>query len=107
GLAFDVEMYCDISKQFCFDTPDKTSHEFMSLAFAIQHITTYNLLVDIITSPNVSRYTMMNGEIIQNLMKLHLDSYLANVDYLVKTADLKNTDCLKCRDKLKMMKGRL
>lgn len=107
GLAFDVEMYCDISKQFCFDTPDKTSHEFMSLAFAIQHITTYNLLVDIITSSNVSRYTMMNGEIIQNLMKLHLDGYLANVDFLVKTADLKNTDCLKCRDKLRMMKGRL
>ncbi len=62
GLSFTVEMWCDLAKQYCFDEPDKNDPIFLTLAFAIQHQAAVRLIISILTSPNVSRYTMVNAE---------------------------------------------
>ena len=106
GLSFTVDFYCDLGRQFCFDEPDIYDPTFLTVAHAIQSLTAYKLAISIVASPNVSRYTMVNHEtLVQAIMPLHLKIYNDAVDWLIKNADIKNTDCIKCRDKIKMGVG--
>lgn len=105
GLSFDVDFYCDLGKQFCFDEPDIYDPSFQSVAHALQSLTVYKLCIDILASPNVNRYTMMAGEALSAVMDLHKKRYDSLIDWLIKNADIRNTDCLKCRDKIKMGVG--
>lgn len=105
GLSFGVHFYCDMGKTFCFDEPDQFSETFMSLAFAIRHKAAELLAIQILTSPNVSRYTMVAGEALNAIVGHHRAEYDKLVDYLVKTVDIKNTDCLVCKDHIRMGVG--
>ena len=105
GLSFNVEFYCDLGKQFCFDTPDIYSPNFMTLAFAIWHKAAEMLIISILASPNVNRYTMVGGETLQALMGLHEKKYSESLDWLVANVDIKNTDCVKCREHIKIGVG--
>lgn len=107
GLTFGVDLYCDLSKQFCFENPDVQDPVFISLALAIQHLAAYKLIIEILSSPNVSRYTMVGGENLQALMTLHLDKYNELLDWLIKNANTANTNCLVCRDNIKIGVGTL
>ena len=102
GLTVDVKFYCDLGKQFCMDEPDIYDPSFITLALAIQHMAAYKLCIDILASSNVNRYTMVAGETLTALMQLHKDKYDVALDWLVKNADISNTDCIKCRDTFKM-----
>lgn len=102
GLALQIDFYCDLSKQYCFDTPDINDPVFISVAFAIWHLSAYNTILKIIGSPNVNRYTMLGTEALDNYMKKHMNDYNELIDWLIKNANTSNTDCIMCRDNIKM-----
>ena len=107
GLSIEVDFYCDLSKQYCFDTPDINDPIFISVAFAIWHLSAHNTILRIIGSPNVNRYTMLGTEALQNYMNKHLTDYNNLIEWLIKNADTSNTDCIACRDHIKMGMGTL
>lgn len=107
GLSIGVDFYCDLSKQYCFDNPDITDPIFITVAFALQYLTAHKLLIEIISSPNVSRYTMVGTEGLQSLIAYHKGKYDEAIDWLIKNANTQNTDCLACRDNIKMGVGTL
>lgn len=107
GLSFNVDMYCDLGMQYCFEEPDIYDPLFMTVAFALLHQTAYQLIISILASPNVNRYTMCNGETLQALMGLHDKKYNECIQYLIDNANTENTNCLACRDNFKIGVGTL
>lgn len=107
GLQFEVETYCDGSKQFCFDNPHPYDPAFLSVAYAIQHAAAAYLCIDLITSTKINFYTMCGIEQLENVRKYHENEFTKNMDYLIDNADLKNTDCWVCRDKIGMGRNTL
>jgi hypothetical protein len=107
GLTFDISFWCDLSRQFCFDEPDLNDRQFISVAYAIQHISAYYLCTQILTSPNINRYTMINHEQLNALRQLHETKYKELITYLVETTDITNTDCLTCKNNIRIGKSLL
>jgi len=107
GLTFDISFWCDLSRQFCFDEADLNDRQFISVAYAILHISAYYLCTQILTSPNISRYTMINHEQLNALRQLHEAKYKELITYLVETTDITNTDCLTCKNNIRIGKALL
>lgn len=107
GLQFETDVYCDTTKQFCFDEPNIQDVQFMSVAFAIQHAAAQYLCIDLITSDKLNFYTMIDREQLEAVRQLHENKYVELLNTIIENADLKNTDCFKCRDKFGMRRGML
>ena len=105
GLVFDIETWCDLTKQFCFDEPKLTDRQFISVAFAVLHASAYYLCTQLLTSPNLNRYTMINHEQLAALRNIHEEKYKEVLGFLVETTDISNTDCLVCKDNIRIGKG--
>lgn len=102
GLSFDCQFYCDLKRQYCFDDPNPNDETFISVAFALQHITAYKLLISIITSPNLNRYTMISTDALNASAAYHKSEYENYITWLVKNVPIENTDCLACRGNIKI-----
>lgn len=102
GLSFDVQFYCELKRQYCFDDPNPNDETFISVAFALQHLTAHRLIIDILASPVLNRYTVMQGETLNNLAAYHKGKYDNLLEWLVKNVPMENTDCLMCRDNIKI-----
>ncbi len=50
---------------------------------------------------------MINHEQLNALRQLHEAKYKELITYLVETTDITNTDCLQCRDNIRIGKGLL
>ena len=105
GLTFDIEMWCDLTKQFCFDEPKLTDRQFISVAFTVRHAASYYLCTHLLTTPNLNRYTMINHEQMAALRNIHEEKYKEVLGFLVDTTDISNTDCLVCKDNIRIGKG--
>jgi hypothetical protein len=107
GLQFELETYCDGTKQFCFDNPNTYDPGFMSVAFAIYHAAAAYLAIDLITSTKLNFYTMTGIEQLEGVRQLHETEFEKNLKYLIDNADLRNTDCWFCRDRIGMRRASL
>lgn len=105
GLQFELETYCDSTKQWCFETADINDLQFMSVAFAIYHAAAQYLCIDLITSDKINRYTMINREQMEAVRQLHESKYQELLKYLVDNVDLHNTDCFLCKEKFAIRHG--
>jgi len=106
GLNLEVDIDCDFGLTLC-----KDSLNFMSdpLAIATAEAILYKsaeLLVDaIVASPNMSYAKLVNRDSIMKEQALWVEKYKELIEYIGENTDIKKTDCLKCKDNLKITKG--
>jgi hypothetical protein len=105
GLSLDVELSCDVNEVLCQDSFDFVTNP---LAIATAHAIRYKagqlLIADILGSGNVSRYTMMDGDMLQKFYVEYGNKYKERIDWSTATLDITANDCLECRDMIKLVK---
>jgi hypothetical protein len=106
GLNLEVDVDCDFGMTLC-----KDSLNFMSdpLAIATAEAIRYKaaeLLVDLmLASPNMSYAKLVNRESLQKEQALWVEKYGDLIKYIGENTDITQTDCLKCKDNLKIRKS--
>lgn len=114
GLLFDVEVTCETDDILCKDTYDDVDPNIgRVMAHAIRYKAAALLFNQILSTPNISRYTRKDREFTEEKRLEFLSEYdkrisgflcptLAKYPYLNKF-----NDCLKCRDKFSVQRGRI
>jgi hypothetical protein len=98
GLTFDVEIKCSVNQIWCRDLMDYEGNPLaMIIADAVRYKAAELLVNQIITSDDISRYTLINNEtLIANAVY-----YKAKYDELIKSVAanviLRTTDCYMCK----------
>jgi len=99
GLAIQVELGCDVGKVLCNGSLDYTSDPFaLSMAYAIRHKSCEILASKLLASTELNRVNVINREILQGLKREWNAKYAENVQYITQEAQLRQNDCLACRD---------
>lgn len=107
GLQLYGKLYCDTTKQFCFEEQDITNIQYLQTAYAILHKAAEYLAIDLITSDKINRYTMTNIETMEAVRALHEKKYIEALEKLINGNDLKNTDCFLCKPKYNIRRALL
>lgn len=99
GLAIQVELGCDIGQVLCNGSLDYDSDPFaLSQAYAIRHKTSEIMASKLLASTDLNRMNMINREVLQALKREWNGQYSENVQYICQEAQLRQNDCLVCRD---------
>ena len=114
GLLFDVEITCSIEDVICKDTFDTLDPAISTvMAHAIRYKADAYLITQILSTPNISRYTSKDRQYNEDKRLEYLQEYenrlsgflcptLAKDPYLNKY-----NDCLKCKEKFPVRGGRI
>jgi len=106
GLSLEVDVDCDIGLALC-----KDSMNFMSdpLAIATAYAVLYKaaeLLGNRLLNTKEQNYTkLVNRENLSREMLVWAAKYSELIEYIGKNTDIKKTDCLQCKDNLRIEKG--
>jgi hypothetical protein len=105
GLTFEVEFRCAIGDVFCKDGWD-IDYTGDPIAASIAHYIWYKAaeycLRKIMTSTDINRPTMMQGEMMEKFMIDYKTKAEEMMIYIVTNANLGKTDCIKCKNKIGM-----
>lgn len=114
GLLFDVEITCDIANIICnetFASVDPTIS--LVMAHAVRYKANSILLTNILSTPNLSRYTTRDKQYNEDKRLEFIGEYDQRINgFLCPTLSKypylnKYNDCLKCRDKFPVTRGRI
>lgn len=110
GLILDVSLTCEISRLICsdeypldFDNDPKA----MQIAYATRFKAGEILISNILASNEINRYTMLNREELYGKRNSYAKSYNDLLEYLIGVIEVKNTDCLICRNSSVFQRGKL
>jgi len=106
GLIPEVEMYCRIGDVLCKDVYDvdfTSNPKAAAMAHAIYYKAAEILLRWLLTNPDLNRITMINTEVMEKFMMDYLTKYKEMLEYVIADVDLAKTDCIECRDKIKLI----
>jgi hypothetical protein len=105
GLLLDVEAKCDTKLVLCSGEMDFTANPLsLSIAFAIRYKAGEYLLNSILSSDNINRYTMMDGEAMATMIGFYKEKYNDLIKVIAAKTDLTQNDCLQCEDKIKLQR---
>lgn len=111
GLLLDMQFGCDATKTICNGELDYVNNPFaLAMAHAIRFKADAILIAKILTSSNVNRYTLLDGEVLGGMMNRFNSEYNDRVfRYLCpeisKPENLNNySDCFTCNDPYAMIK---
>lgn len=103
GLALDIKAGCNISEVLCKDSLDFAGNPLaLSLAFAARYITAVQLGKKVLKSTVLTRENMINTDLWEESIDEWNDKYNEHINYIVAEADHTGTDCLECKDLIKM-----
>lgn len=99
GLILDLQVRCKTHELICHDCPDYENDPIaITIAKAIQYKAAEILLIDVLASGNINRYTLMSSELMLGLTDKYLKEYIDRVGWIVDNTDISNNDCLVCED---------
>ena len=99
GLALQIELGCDVGQVLCNGSLDFETDPFaLSIAYAIRYKAWELLAARLLSSNTITRQTVVNREMLQALKKEWNASYAENVNYITQEAQVRQNDCLACRD---------
>jgi hypothetical protein len=99
GITLQVELGCDIGQVLCNGSLDYTSDPFaLSMAYAIRHKACEILASKLIASTTINRLNMVNRDTLRELKREWNAKYAENAQYIAQEAQLRQNDCLVCRD---------
>lgn len=103
GLVLEVKAGCNVSEVLCKDSLDfKGNPLALSLAFAARFATALELAKKIQTSTELTRANMIDGDIWDAAVEDWDAMYNEHINYIVNESDRSGTDCLGCKDIIKM-----
>lgn len=99
GLAFQIELGCDIGQVLCNGSLDFATDPFaMSIAFAIRYKTAEILASKLLGSTELTRTNMINREYLKEMRNEWGKKYNDITAYIAEQASLQQNDCLTCKD---------
>jgi len=108
GLNLEIDIDCDFGLALCKDSLNFVSDP---LAIATAQAVLYKageLLVDsIMASPNMSYAKLINRDALLKEQALWVEKYKELIEYIGENTDIHKTDCMKCKDRLKIDKTTL
>lgn len=110
GIVLDAEFNCDQSRLICSDEyPLNFTNNgiAMQMAYAARFKTGALIIDEILSTPNINRYTMMDREALYGKRNFYRKSYQDYIPYLGGKLEVQNNDCLMCSPSDQMMKGKI
>lgn len=110
GLTLDVDIKCNQSELICteehpFDFEgDGNARE---LAYAIRLKAAAKVYAAILSSTNINQYTLLNREKMEENMNAWNAEYSQWVEWFCQNINVKNNDCMICRDGKNIIKGNI
>lgn len=110
GLVVDAELKCENGRLICSDEMPldfENDPIAMQTAYAIRFKAGALLIDEILSSPEINRYTMMDREALYGKRNYYRKSYEDLVVYLGDKFEVSNMDCLMCRNSNQFAKGKI
>lgn len=114
GLIFDIEITCETGDIICKDSYDNLDPAISTvMAHAIRYKSAAFLYSQILSTPNLTRYTSKNRQYVEDKRLEWLDEFDKRITgYLCPTLSKapylnKYNDCLKCKEKFPVTRGRI
>lgn len=100
GLTLpSIELRCETANVLCFEDDDWDNEPVAAaIAFAIRYKAAALFAGDILRSPNLNRFVMLNHEQLTADIVAWDAQYKTYVDYIAKNIDVSVNDCLTCRE---------
>jgi hypothetical protein len=96
GMILHGNFVCDVFDNFCRDESDFISNEIdTSMAYALLYKASEFLTTYIMASSEVSRYTLLGMEQLNENRIYYAERYKVMIDWLAKS--MEDNDCLRCR----------
>lgn len=112
GILLDMQFGCDASKTICNGELDYVNNPFaVAMAHAIRYKADAILLAKVLTTDNINRYSLMDGEVLANMMNKFNADYNDRVfrylcPQIAKPENLNTySDCFTCNDPYAMIKS--
>lgn len=105
GLVFDVELKCNTEYLLCQEFDFETNNLTRSIALAIWYKAGYNLGWKLSRGENINRWSQIDYESIKEDLRMWEAKYNDIITYIVEQIDVKNDDCLICRDAIEIRKS--
>jgi hypothetical protein len=106
GLILIGQYQCSSSIYLCNDESDYDNNEFdIAIAYAIQYKTGEYLMDEFLNTNEISRYTMLGQEAINNNRQDYNARYAVLIDYIKNNIDINRFGCLKCKPNHGFSKG--
>jgi len=106
GLNLEVDIDCDFGMGLCMDSLNFLSDPLaIATAEAIRYKASELLADHIFGSPSMSYAKLINRENLATDQVAWRKKYLELIEYIGLNTDIRNTDCLKCKDNTPIRKG--
>lgn len=110
GLILNAEINCDATRLICSDEYPlnfESDGNAMKMAKTVRYNAGALLIDDILSSPEINRYTMMDREALYGKRNHYRKQYEDNVAELCKSLPFINNDCFVCKNNSPASKGKL
>jgi hypothetical protein len=99
GIVLDGQLECDGSRVICSDEYplDFNTGKAMQMAYAIRFKAGALLIDEILSSPEINRYTMMDREALYGKRNHYRKQYEDWITYLCSNTPIINNDCWRCK----------
>lgn len=105
GLLINCEFGCKVNEVVCQDTLDFENNPLAgAIALAVQFKAAEYLSKQLLSSTNINRYTMLDGEMLASFINNYIKKYNSYIDYIIANVNIRMTDCLECKDIIQMTK---
>ena len=103
GLIIDAHFHCKVNETVCKDSLDFVGNPLaLSLAHAAQYIIGIEVAKAALRNPELDPQALINRDIWEENMAEWQDNYNEHINYIVSEISLTGTDCLTCKDILKI-----
>lgn len=101
GLLLNVELRCRVGETLCKDELDFVGDPMAgAIAHAVLYRSAFHLADMIMSTGEINRQSLMNGEQLVEFQKEWIEKYNEMITYVVENIDLERSDCIECRDKI-------
>lgn len=106
GLRLHGDFKCDASAILCSESSDFENDEIdRAIAFAILYKTGQYMIMDIMNSGEVSRWTLLGkADVLPDLFNMYSGKYSEMINFIAEHIGDKRNDCLQCKRKLNKTK---
>jgi len=106
GLSFDVDVNCDLGKVLCKNSLNFESDPLaIATAYAVLYKAAEILADHIFAYPQMSYAKLVSRENLATEQASWIKKYQEMIEYIGLETDITKTDCLECKDDLKIEKG--
>jgi len=108
GLVIEIKAGCNVSEVLCKDSLDFVGNPLaLSLAFAARYATAVIVAKDVLKSSVLTRDNMIDAELWETNAAEWDSLYNEHVNFIVNKTHKNSTDCLECKDLIKMTRAGL